>query len=539
VGGFDARASAVLKSERAATDNTYDLLPKRGPPVSAPIDLSALDLEGSLPSLPTAALEAVRVCSDPEGDVGRLADVLGRDPTLAGQVLRVANSAYYYRGAEVTSLHRAAMVIGMRALKVVALGFTLSSELPRQGVRAGLDLNAYWHRSVVDAVIARSLARIVDQPVAEEAFLCGLLSHIGKLALTHAAPQEYGAVVSEAGGWPTDELERERLGFVSGEAAERLLRGWGVPDMLVLGAAYAHRPEQIPLDAAGEARRIARIVGLAELGTAVMFDDDKGGALARFINEADLRFGLKRDGVEFVLASVEVEIGEAAVILSLELPSGVEYQDIVEQARNLMVSMSVEAMMRLDETTRAVAVLERENEDLQAKANTDPLTGLANREQLDRYLEQQIALRLREDLPGALGVILIDVDRLGQFSEMLGHTAGDEVLRAVGGVLRSSTREADMLGRYGRERFCVVVPHATPETIAEAADRLRGSVEAHQIDLGVLGQWSVTTSLGCAYQKMTGRGDLAELMTSADAQLYQAKRAGGNRVAVAFETATA
>ena len=56
-----------------------------------------------------------------------------------------------------------------------------------------------------------------------------------------------------------------------------------------------------------------------------------------------------------------------------------------------MVSMSVEAMMRLDETSRTVAVLERENEDLQAKARTDGLTGLPNREMLDGYLEQQIA----------------------------------------------------------------------------------------------------------------------------------------------------
>ena len=58
--------------------------------------------------------------------------MLARDPMLAGHVLRVANSAFYYRGTEVTSLHRAAMVLGMRALKVVALGFTLANELPQK-----------------------------------------------------------------------------------------------------------------------------------------------------------------------------------------------------------------------------------------------------------------------------------------------------------------------------------------------------------------------------------------------------------------------
>ena len=176
------------------------------------------------------------MCSDPDGDVGSSptcsrATRSSPDRCCASRTPRSTTAAP--RSPRCTARR---WCIGMRALKVVALGFTLSSEMPQKGVAAGLDLQVYWHRSVLNAVIARALARTVDQPVAEEAFLCGLLSDIGKLALTHAAPEEYGAVVAEAGGWPSDELERERLGFVAGEAAERLLRGWGVPEMLVLGA---------------------------------------------------------------------------------------------------------------------------------------------------------------------------------------------------------------------------------------------------------------------------------------------------------------
>ena len=92
-----------------------------------------------------------------------------------------------------TTLRGAAMVLGMRALKIVALGFTLANELPRKGVAAGLDLGVYWHRSLVNAVIARSLARSVNRALVEEAFLCGLLSELGKLALTHAMPDDVRA----------------------------------------------------------------------------------------------------------------------------------------------------------------------------------------------------------------------------------------------------------------------------------------------------------------------------------------------------------
>jgi HD-like signal output (HDOD) protein len=59
----------------------------------------------------------------------------------------------------VTTLQGAAMVLGMRALKIVALGFTLANELPRKDIAAGFDLGVFWHRSLVNAVIARSLAR--------------------------------------------------------------------------------------------------------------------------------------------------------------------------------------------------------------------------------------------------------------------------------------------------------------------------------------------------------------------------------------------
>jgi diguanylate cyclase (GGDEF)-like protein len=478
----------------------------------------------------------VRVCSDPDGDVGELADILARDPILAGQVLRVANSAFYYRGAEVTSLHRAAMVLGMRALKVVALGFTLSNDLPQSGVAAGLDLRVYWHRSVLNAVIARSLARSVDQPIAEEAFLCGLLSDIGKLVLTQAVPDEYAPLVEESGGWPPDGLERERLGFVASEAAERLLRAWKLPEVLVLGSAFASRPAELPAEAPEEAGRIAGVVGLAQLGAAILFADDASGPIVRFAEEAERRFGLSSDDVEALIAGLEEECGEAASMLSLELPSGVSYQALLEQARNLMVSMSVDAMLRLDETSRTIAVLEREKEELAERTRTDELTGLPNRAMLDWFLAQQVQARLREDLPDCLGLIVLGVDRLARFTDMLGNKGGDEALKAVAATLKETARESEMLCRFGREEFCVAVPHGTLETLAEAGERLRAAIAAHDVDLGAMGTWPVTGSLGCAVlPEVVVASDAAALCEAAEAQLYRARKAGGNCVAVASE----
>ena len=81
-----------------------------------PLEISQLPLTGSLPSLPAVALDVLRICQDPTCDIGDLANGLSRDPILASRVLQMANSAYYNRGSEITSLNRAAVMLGLRAL---------------------------------------------------------------------------------------------------------------------------------------------------------------------------------------------------------------------------------------------------------------------------------------------------------------------------------------------------------------------------------------------------------------------------------------
>src|SRR5262249_41716235 len=146
----------------------------------------------------------------------------------------------------------------------------------------------------------------------------------------------------------------------------------------------------------------------------------------------------------------------------------------------------------------AVEELEHENQDLEVRARTDELTGLPNRAALNEFLKQQVHLRLREEMPGYLGVIMIDIDDFKGFNDRFGHQAGDDVLRSVGATLRQVVRRSDVLARYGGEEFCLVVPHATMETLAAAGERLRTTIEGHNVDLGPLGRQHVTASFGCA-----------------------------------------
>ena len=306
----------------------------------------------------------------------------------------------------------------------------------------------------------------------------------------------------------------------------------------MLGAAYATRSEQLSADSSDEARRIARIVGLAQHGTAVMFDDDQAAALVRFIGEAERRFGLKQDAVETLLASLEEETGEAAQMLSLELPTGVSYHGLVEQARTLMVSMSVEAMMRLDETSRTVAVLERENEDLQARPTPTASPACRTARCSTGSSSSRSRSACARTFPACLGVILIDVDRLGQFTEMLGHTAGDEVLAPSPPCCAVHAR-----GRHARPLRPRALLRRRPARDAghdpgrrpAAARGGRGAPDRPRRPRPVERHRQPRLRVPADQRP----GDLGQADDRGDAQLYQAKRAGGNRVAVAFEPATA
>lgn len=500
-----------------------------------PLEIEQLPLTGSLPSLPAVALEVLRICQDPTSDIGDLADGLSRDPILASRVLQMANSAYYNRGAEVTSLNRAAVMLGLRALKVLSLGFTLANELPNSGTAGGLDLQLFWHRSLVNAVAARSIAAAIDSGQAEEAFLCGLLSEMGKLALAKVAPERYTIVVEEGGSWPPEAVERAIVGHSSSEIGERLLAEWHVPTAIVYGATYGTRLEELPDDAPGEWRELAAVTGLAIRLGDVLFSEDPATSLRLANEEAERAFDLPRETVSGILEGIQEGVHESAHAFAVKLPPGYSYQQIIDQAHEQLLAMSINAVIDLEHTASALAELAGENEVLQTKAMTDKLTELANRHALEDALAREVHRRLRSDREDeALGVLMIDIDKFKAINDRFGHATGDVILRHVARTMASVTRKADLLSRYGGEEFCVVMPRTSYAGVTATAERVRRAVEEHPVVTEAGEEIRVTISVGGAAAIVVDEPeDGQHLLEEADAALYRAKELGRNRVEMA------
>lgn len=170
---------------------------------------------------------------------------------------------------------------------------------------------------------------------------------------------------------------------------------------------------------------------------------------------------------------------------------------------------------------------------LRELATTDELTGIPNRRHFLELAERFLAQSHRSGRP--LGCIVFDIDRFKRINDRYGHEAGDRVLKAVAEVVSESVRTADAIGRLGGEEFGVVLPDTDVDGTRTLAERLRTAVADMQVPIAT-GSVSVTISAGaCVTSGDTF--DLDTVLALADTAMYQAKKAGRDRVAMMQPTA--
>lgn len=189
------------------------------------------------------------------------------------------------------------------------------------------------------------------------------------------------------------------------------------------------------------------------------------------------------------------------------------------------------AQAELEQKNAQLLAADREKSRLLARlaeeSRTDALTGLANRRRFDERLAEEAERQARLGSEARLSLAMLDVDHFKQINDRHGHALGDAVLRELGSLLTARVRGADFAARLGGEEFCVLCFGLTPAQALQAAEAWRMAVAAHdwsrlQADL------AVTVSIGAADWHEVA--DAKALLALADARLYEAKRAGRNRV---------
>ncbi len=162
------------------------------------------------------------------------------------------------------------------------------------------------------------------------------------------------------------------------------------------------------------------------------------------------------------------------------------------------------------------------SQELETLANRDPLTLCLNRRSLAQYFGKLFAQAKADG--SHLSCMMVDIDFFKSVNDRFGHATGDQVIKTVADVLKTCTRETDLVGRYGGEEFCVVLPTLGLDTAIKIAERIRRAIEKSSCS-GV----KITVSLGvAAIESNANTPD--ELINQADKALYTAKKSGRNRV---------
>jgi diguanylate cyclase (GGDEF)-like protein len=253
-----------------------------------------------------------------------------------------------------------------------------------------------------------------------------------------------------------------------------------------------------------------------------------GGPVARAIECAQLHLGLDETATHELVARMGAEIPAVAADFEVTLTSAADVRAVLDRAKEALVVLSARSEQAIREAVQAAETLAAENRDLAQRSRRDPLTRVLSRAQLDRVIARAFAGAADRGLP--LTVAFCDVDLFKRVNDTHGHAAGDRVLAGVASAIGRAVRPGDALGRFGGEEFVVVLPDTDAPRAGEVAERIRREVEAAAHEVAGGPALRVTISIGHATHR-PGDGDgPAALLSAADACLYEAKRAGRNRV---------
>jgi diguanylate cyclase (GGDEF)-like protein len=173
-------------------------------------------------------------------------------------------------------------------------------------------------------------------------------------------------------------------------------------------------------------------------------------------------------------------------------------------------------------------------EALRLEAIRDPLTGLYNRRYMQEFLERELHSARRKRRP--LAVMMLDLDHFKRYNDNFGHSAGDQALAVVGETLLRCVRADDVACRYGGEEFALILPECSLRQATVRAEEIRSCISEYHARRSDRAADTLTVSIGvAAFDETTDRVDL--LLKFADEALYEAKRAGRDRVVAAHPAA--
>lgn len=269
-----------------------------------------------LPTLPVVFQELLTRMQDPDAEVSELAEVIARDQALTAKILKLVNSAFYGRAAQITTISRAVIIMGFQAVRSAALAISVFERF--KGLRTSgttFTLDGFWRHSIGVSCLAKQAAIVLHVGAPEDAFVAGLLHDVGKLVMLQHFAEDVEDLTRAADEQRLTWRSCEEMLFpISHDSIGRaLFRAWNFPVGVVEAVACHHEPES-----ASRHAELACLVHLADYFSYHMDCGCPGGVGARtHSRDASRLVGLTPDTASEILRRAQEELSESLEILKL------------------------------------------------------------------------------------------------------------------------------------------------------------------------------------------------------------------------------
>lgn len=392
-----------------------------------------------IPSLPAVALKVLELTQDKNVRIQAIAETISNDPALAGKVLRTVNSSFYSLRKPCSTINQAIVMLGLSAVKTLALGFSLVSSVAETADRE-FDYPSYWRRSLISSVAAKCVARTAGIGQEEETFLGALLQDIGMVALHRTLGRSYVQIIASTMGdhRQLSKFELAELEMTHADIGAMLAQRWKLPPELCMPIKFHERPSAAPQ----ENLKLCQAVALGGIAADVLESSEPAVALKKFYARAQEWLAINNARADEIMKAVTQGAREIAYLLKVDIGS-------VPNASEIVAS----ATAQLSAITLPVGAEEGENPN---SGVLDSVTGLPGR----MVFSRNIVAGVEVARSGAkiFSVALVRCDQYDAAASQGPHMA-DALMKSLAEVVNKAiTPSGGLVCRFDDSRLAIVLP---------------------------------------------------------------------------------
>ncbi|MBW1850418.1 MAG: HDOD domain-containing protein, partial [Deltaproteobacteria bacterium] len=358
-----------------------------------------------LPSPPSIAIRILEAVKKDDSDYDALAKIISSDPSLAVKVLKIVNSSFYGLSHKVNSLEKALAILGLNAMKNIALSFVIAKDL-RSHPEGGFDFDFFWKRSVTSAVASDLTANLIDNK-SDDSFVTGLLQDIGIAVMYFCKKDDYLKVLDEKriGKLSIEEAEKKIFGFDHQEIGSEILKEWGLSENIYRAIRYHHKNKAFPSDY----ELIVNTVYLSDKISSVYHGSQSVEKIKAVKSILGKKYEKTEEDIEKLIDFVAQKSVEILSVFEIDPANLKPYSQILEETNEELGKLNlsnIQLLIKFKEAKEQAETLANQlkatNEKLRTLAIRDGLTGLYNHIYFQEVLGQEFSRAVRYRKPFSL-----------------------------------------------------------------------------------------------------------------------------------------